>query len=94
MLANIRRPYLNVDSRTGPTYRQPSQALDLNASDQSWSGIRHLSNQDRDQIDLQARVILTGCADRVKAMETLEKRTEYFPVDFGRGPTTFAFHHL
>ncbi|KAJ7781339.1 snare protein syntaxin 18/UFE1 [Mycena metata] len=74
MLANIRRPYLNVDSRTGPTYRQPSQALDLNASDQSWSAIRHLSNQDRDQIDLQARVILTGCADRVKAMETLEKR--------------------
>ncbi|KAJ7047463.1 snare protein syntaxin 18/UFE1 [Mycena alexandri] len=74
VLANIRRPYLNVDSRTGPAYRQLSQTLDLSASDQSWSAIRHLSNQDRDQIDLQARVILTGCADRVKAMETLEKR--------------------
>ncbi|KAJ7179218.1 snare protein syntaxin 18/UFE1 [Mycena filopes] len=74
VLANIRRPYLNVDSRTGPTYRQPSQTLDLNASEQSWSAIRHLSNQDRDQIDLQARVILSRCADRVKDMEALEKR--------------------
>lgn len=74
MLANIRRPYLNVDSRAVPTYRQPARNLDLDASDQSWNAIRHLSNQERDQIDLQARVILTRCADRVKAMEALEKR--------------------
>ncbi|KAF8211206.1 snare protein syntaxin 18/UFE1 [Mycena galopus ATCC 62051] len=74
MLANIRRPYLNVDSRTVPTSRQPARNLDLDASDQSWNAIRHLSNQERDQIDLQARVILTRCADRVKEMEALEKR--------------------
>ncbi|KAJ7904423.1 snare protein syntaxin 18/UFE1 [Mycena olivaceomarginata] len=74
MLANIRRPYLNVDSRAVPTYRQPARNLDLDASDQSWNAIRHLSNQERDQIDLQARVILTRCADRVKEMEGIEKR--------------------
>ncbi|KAJ6509945.1 snare protein syntaxin 18/UFE1 [Mycena vitilis] len=74
MLANIRRPYLNVDSRAAPACRQPSRNLDLDGSDKSWTGIRHLSNQERDQIDLQARVILTRCADRVKEMEALEKR--------------------
>ncbi|KAF9240235.1 hypothetical protein BU15DRAFT_87714 [Melanogaster broomeanus] len=42
----------------------------------SWSEIRYLSssNEERDQIDLQARVILTRCADRIKGMEALEKR--------------------
>ncbi|KAJ7283746.1 snare protein syntaxin 18/UFE1 [Mycena rebaudengoi] len=74
MLSNIRRPYLNVDSRAAPAYRQPSRNIDLDGSDQSWAAIRHLSNQERDQIDLQARVILTRCADRVKEMEALEKR--------------------
>ncbi|KAJ7744535.1 snare protein syntaxin 18/UFE1 [Mycena maculata] len=72
MLANIRRPYLNIDSRT--VHRQPSRNIDLDGPDQSWAAIRHLSNQERDQIDLQARVILTSCSDRVKEMEALEKR--------------------
>ncbi|KAJ7638725.1 snare protein syntaxin 18/UFE1 [Roridomyces roridus] len=72
MLANIRRPYLNVDSRS--LQRQSSRNIDLDGPDQSWSEIRHLSNQERDQIDLQARVILSRCADRVKEMEALEKR--------------------
>ncbi|KAJ6538590.1 hypothetical protein B0H10DRAFT_2140540 [Mycena sp. CBHHK59/15] len=69
MLANIRRPYLNLDTRTVPAYHQPSRNIDLDGSDQSWAAIRYLSNQERDQIDLQARVILTRCADRVKEME-------------------------
>ncbi|KAJ7699991.1 hypothetical protein B0H17DRAFT_925627 [Mycena rosella] len=86
MLANIRRPYLNVDSRTVPTSRQPSRNLDLDASDQSWTAIRHLSNQERDQIDLQARIILTRCADRVKEMEALEKRAEYLSVSVSFTP--------
>lgn len=75
MLANIRKPYLNVDSRNTPLSRQgSSRSIDLAGTDQSWAAIRHLSNEERDQIDLQARVILTRCADRVKEMETLEKR--------------------
>jgi syntaxin 18 len=90
MLANIRRPYLNVDSRAVPTYRQTSRNLDLDASDQSWTAVRHLSNQERDQIDLQARVILTRCADRVKEMEVLEKRTRYFCMAVD-GVLTFHF---
>ena len=43
-------------------------------SDQPWSASRHLTNEERDEIDLQARAILTRCADRVKEMEALEKR--------------------
>ena len=74
MLSSIRRPYLNVDSGGSLLSRQPSRTLDFAISDELWSGIRHLSNEERDQIDLQARVILSRCADRVKEMEALEKR--------------------
>lgn len=54
--------------------RQGPRNLDLNDSQQSWSEIKYLSNEERDQIDLQARLVLTRCADRVKEMEALEKR--------------------
>ncbi|KAF9226459.1 snare protein syntaxin 18/UFE1 [Gyrodon lividus] len=74
MLANVRRPYLSMDLHASPLVRQGSRNLDLNDSQQLWSEVRYLSNEERDQIDLQARVILTRCADRVKEMEALEKR--------------------
>ncbi|EJD53712.1 hypothetical protein AURDEDRAFT_53568 [Auricularia subglabra TFB-10046 SS5] len=70
MLAAIRRPYLNVEAHARPS---SGRALDLSAPD-AWSGIKHLSNDERDQIDLQARVVLSKCADRVKEMEAAEKR--------------------
>ncbi|KAF5317915.1 hypothetical protein D9611_014519 [Ephemerocybe angulata] len=74
MLASIRKPYLNVDSRTTPLSRQGSRNLDFNEGEAAWSNIRHLSNEERDQIDLQARVILQRCSTRVKEMEALEQR--------------------
>ncbi|TFK43628.1 hypothetical protein BDQ12DRAFT_643221 [Crucibulum laeve] len=74
MLANIRKPYLNVDTRTSPLARHSSQKIDFNQGDSAWAGIRNLSNEERDQIDLQAKVILTRCSERVKEMEALEKR--------------------
>ncbi|PPQ92337.1 hypothetical protein CVT25_008687 [Psilocybe cyanescens] len=74
MLANTRTAYLNIDSRTSPLSRQGSRNIDLSEGGSSWANIRHLSNEERDQIDLQARVILTRCSDRVKEMEALEKR--------------------
>ncbi|TDL29434.1 hypothetical protein BD410DRAFT_709616 [Rickenella mellea] len=74
MLSSIRKPYLNVDSDTNPLSRPSTSKLDLSSSEQGWSSIRHLTNEERDQIDLQARVILSKCANRVKDMETLEKR--------------------
>lgn len=70
MLAAIRRPYLNLDTHARPS---SARALDLTSPD-AWAGIKHLSNDERDQIDLQARVVLSKCADRVKEMERLEKR--------------------
>jgi syntaxin 18 len=77
MLSHIRKPYLNVDTRPHAS-RQSTRTLDLGSSDESWSSIRWLTNEERDQIDLQARVILTKCADRVKEMEALETRTKSF----------------
>ncbi|KAK1236738.1 hypothetical protein PQX77_000094 [Marasmius sp. AFHP31] len=73
MLSAIRKPYLNVDSRPTP-FGSTSRTLDLSSGSKSWAEIRQLSNQERDEIDLQARVILSRCADRVKEMEALEKR--------------------
>jgi len=73
-LTSIRRPYLNVDSNPG--YQRQSRTFDLANSavpGESLSALRYLSNEERDQIDLQARVILSKCAGRVKEMEILEK---------------------
>lgn len=57
--------------------RQAPRNIDFNDADPSWAGIRHLTNEERDQIDLQTRVILTRCSDRVKQMEALEKRVHF-----------------
>lgn len=40
----------------------------------TWSGIKSLTNAERDQLDLQANVILTKCAQRVRELEELDKR--------------------
>ena len=74
MLSSVRKPYLNVDSRNPPLLRQASRNIDLSGSDQAWANVKHLTNEERDQIDLQARVILSRCSDRIKEMEALEKR--------------------
>ncbi|KAL5508236.1 hypothetical protein ACEPAH_5855 [Sanghuangporus vaninii] len=74
MLSSIRRAYLAVDSSSSSILRQPARSLELDGSDQSWSSIRYLTNEERDQIDLQARIILSKCADRVKELEALDKK--------------------
>ncbi|EJD01429.1 uncharacterized protein FOMMEDRAFT_126341 [Fomitiporia mediterranea MF3/22] len=74
MLSSIRRAYLAVDSTSSSFLRQPSRALEFDGSEQSWSSIRHLTNEERDQIDMQARIILSKCADRVKQLEALDKK--------------------
>jgi syntaxin 18 len=78
MLSSVRKPYLSVDAHAVPLLRQDSHTFDLSDSGKSWSGIRHLTDEERDQIDMQARVILSRCADRVKEMEALEKRAVCF----------------
>lgn len=75
MVGAVRKPYLNLDSRNTPFTRQAARNIDLGASDQqSWTNVKHLTNEERDQIDLQARVILSRCSERIKEMEALEKR--------------------
>ncbi|OCB91558.1 hypothetical protein A7U60_g1184 [Sanghuangporus baumii] len=74
MLSSIRRAYLAVDSSSSSFLRQPARPLEFDGLDQSWSSIRYLTNEERDQIDLQARIILSKCADRVKELEALDKK--------------------
>lgn len=74
MLGTIRTAYLNIDPRGSSLSRQPSRNIDLGEGSSSWANFRHLSNEERDQIDLQARVILTRCSNRIKDMEAIEQR--------------------
>ena len=75
MLSSIRRAYLNVDEGASAYSRQEPRdfGIEGSASDKSWSGVRSLTNEERDQIDLQAKIILSKCADRVKQMEVVTK---------------------
>ncbi|KAL7282483.1 hypothetical protein ACG7TL_003954 [Trametes sanguinea] len=74
MLVSVRKAYLNVDSRSPPMLRPTSRTIDISGENQSWSDLRNLTNEERDQIDLQARVILSRCKDRVAQLEESEKR--------------------
>ncbi len=73
MLGAVRRAYLDVHARHPPATRQTVRALDSTSVD-AWADIKFFTNAERDQIDLQARTILARCADRVRGMESLEKR--------------------
>ena len=77
MLSSVRKAYLNVDARNPPLLRPTSRTIDIAGGNQSWGDIRNLTNEERDQIDLQARVILSRCKDRVAQLEELEKREFY-----------------
>lgn len=83
MLANIRRPYLDVHARRPPITRQDSASTSRSKEgdadptrglEDMWKDVKYLSNEERDQIDLQVRMILAKCAQKVRDMEELEKR--------------------
>ena len=74
MLKSIRRAYLDVGSESS-FVRQTPRTLDLGRADQSWSNVRHMTNEERDQVDLQARLIISKCAERIRDMELVEKST-------------------
>lgn len=76
LLSSIRRAYLNVDSQPSTSRASTSRPLDLSSSS-SLSSLKSLTNEERDQIDLQARVILSQCADRVTKLERLENGELY-----------------
>ncbi|KAJ3999512.1 hypothetical protein F5050DRAFT_930403 [Lentinula boryana] len=73
MLSSIRKPYLNIDQRSGPSQYQETKFIDF-SEDNSWGNVRQLSNEQRDQIDIHARQILTRCSDNIKQMEASEKK--------------------
>ncbi|KAF8351545.1 snare protein syntaxin 18/UFE1 [Amanita rubescens] len=74
MLSSIRKPYLNVETREPLLSQRVARNIDLDGGKDAWANIRYLTNEERDQIDIQARVIFSRCADRIKEMEALEKR--------------------
>lgn len=89
-LTHIRKPYLSMDPHPSPL-RWGASGLDLSAPEGTWSEVKHLTNEERDQIDLQARMILARCADRVKVMEALERRAVCSRAHTGASGNTSCF---
>ena len=77
MLTLIRRPYLNIDGNEYFALRQAAHALDLGGDEDALASLKYMSNQERDQMDLQAKTILSRCAERVKEMEKIERSTQH-----------------
>lgn len=77
MLSSIRRAYLNVDAGPSTFTRQPNRSFNPDNSEQ-WTSVRSLSNEERDQIDLQTRIIISKCAERVKQMEVIDKGDDWY----------------
>ncbi|KAJ1308774.1 hypothetical protein OPQ81_004464 [Rhizoctonia solani] len=74
LLSSVRRPYLNVDPNHHFRPAASTRNIDLNAmNSDAWANVKSLTNAERDQLDLQANVILTKCAQRVRELELLEK---------------------
>jgi len=77
MLTLIRRPYLNIGGNDSLALRQTVRAFDLGGDEAALVSLKYMSNQERDQVDLQARTILSRCAERVKEMEQIEQSTQH-----------------
>ncbi|CAE7219093.1 unnamed protein product [Rhizoctonia solani] len=74
LLSSVRRPYLNVDPNNHFRPAASTRNIDLNDMNaDTWANVKTLTNAERDQLDLQANVILTKCAQRVRELEQLEK---------------------
>lgn len=73
VLAVIKRPYLNVEVNDMVSSRDSAAVVDLMADGSALASLKHLSSQQRDQVDLQAKMIITKCAERVRGMEQVEK---------------------
>ena len=74
MLHGIRRAYLDIDSHSSSlATRHQARQFDLASNSGSWNNVLHLTNEERDQFDIQTKEILTRCANRVKDLEAIEK---------------------
>jgi len=70
MLSKLKRPYLSFEENHNPhTPRQEN----FDASLSNWGNIHSLTDEERDQIDMRAKTIITTCATRVRNLERLEK---------------------
>jgi hypothetical protein len=58
-------------------YDKQRSAFDLGGDEEALASLKYMSNQERDQVDLQAKTILSRCAERVKEMEQIERSTQH-----------------
>lgn len=76
-LKSIRPAYLNKDARKTyrkrPAVKVPAELTENSLFAMFPSNIGYLTDQERDEIDFQAKVIIRRCMDRIKELEEAEK---------------------
>jgi len=82
VLAVIKRPYLNVEVNELASTRDSNAVVDLMADVAALASLKYLTSQQRDQVDLQAKMIISKCAERVRAMEQVERSEHIFYMSF------------
>ena len=83
-LNQIRKPYLSLSSAPPLSRRHPRSSTfassrsispddDVDETYSRWEGMTFLTDRERDEIDLRARMILRRCRERVMILEHGEK---------------------
>ncbi|RUS20579.1 snare-complex protein syntaxin-18 N-terminus-domain-containing protein [Endogone sp. FLAS-F59071] len=86
-LLSIRRAYLN----TSRTARWTPTPATNNGMLLTAEGITHLTDKERDEIDLQAKTIITRCMDRIEELEGAEKARQAAFTTLHANPLTRLF---
>lgn len=75
-MATIRKPYLSTAAAPIRRQDRPGHASNGLADEEGldrWRDSKHLTDRERDEIDLRGKVILRRCRERVGALEQQEK---------------------
>lgn len=76
LLKQIRKPYLSTAEPPAMSRRhRPGAAKGDQDQLQRWENTKYLSDAERDEIDVRAKMILRRCRERVGQLEAGEKGT-------------------
>lgn len=73
LLRQIRKPYLSTAEAPPLHRRRPGAAAGDDDTLKRWENTKYLSDRERDEIDVRAKMILRRCRERVGQLEQGEK---------------------
>lgn len=82
LLRQIRKPYLSTSEPPPLHRRRPGAASGDDDTLKRWENTKYLSDRERDEIDVRAKMILRRCRERVTQLEHGEKGESLLPLHF------------